>query len=189
MSTNFRVDPGYNADRNAKPSTSDLYLPLATKLWQGNVFTPVCQSFCSQDGYVCLWSGGVCHTPFGRQPPWAENPLLVDTYTPRQTPAGQTTPGRHTSPLGDTHPLSDTPQVDTPLADSPGRPLPWADTPPAQCMVGYTPLPQCMVRYTPLHSASWDTVNKRVVCIPLEYILVCLRCPKHRTRSEFFNWI
>ena len=25
-------------------------LPPATKLWQGNVFTPVCQSFCSQGG-------------------------------------------------------------------------------------------------------------------------------------------
>ena len=49
------------------------YLPPATKLRQGNVFTPVCQSFCSR--------GGVCHTHPGRQPP-------------RQSPPGQTLPAQ-----------------------------------------------------------------------------------------------
>ena len=74
-----------------------LFLPSATMLRQGNVFTPVCQSFCS--GGVCLWSGGVSatHTP-----------------PPRQThPLSQTSPlGRH--PLG-RHPRADTPQAHTPL--------------------------------------------------------------------------
>ena len=37
-----------------------------TKLWEGNIFTPVCQSFCSQ-------GEGVVHPP--RQiPPWEETP-------------------------------------------------------------------------------------------------------------------
>ena len=40
------------------------------KLWQGNVFTPVCQSFCSQGRWgVCLWSGGgVCPVNAGIHP-------------------------------------------------------------------------------------------------------------------------
>ena len=49
-----------------------IYRPQ-TKLWKGNVFTPVCQSFCSQGGHVCqgacgggmcargrAWQGGAC---------------------------------------------------------------------------------------------------------------------------------
>ena len=37
-----------------------LFLPPATKLRQGNVFTPVCHS---------VHRGGVCHTPPGQTPP------------------------------------------------------------------------------------------------------------------------
>ena len=63
---------------------------------------------------------------------------------------------------------------------------PWADTPlpsacwdthtPAQCMLGYTSPPaQCMLGSTlPLCSTCWDTVNKWVVRIPLECILVLM---------------
>ena len=79
-----------------------------------------------------------------------------------------------------------------PWADTP---VPWADTP-AQCMLGYTPSPaQCMLGYTHTpaqymlgyppphkHSACWDTVNKRVVRIPLECILVEL---SHYTYQVF----
>ena len=45
------------------------FLPPVTKLWQGNVFTPVCQSFCSQGGMhargacmvgACIAGGHVC---------------------------------------------------------------------------------------------------------------------------------
>ena len=89
----------------------------ATQLWQGNVFTPVCQSFCSQGrGCVADTSPGR-HTP-PRDTPWAD------------TAPGQThTPGRHTPvqthPPGQTPLCADTPRqipqskhtlVDTPQA-------------------------------------------------------------------------
>ena len=35
------------------------FLPPATKLWQGNIFTAVCQSFCSRGG-GSLCPGGLC---------------------------------------------------------------------------------------------------------------------------------
>ena len=59
---------------------------------QGNVFTPVCESFCSQGG--CL-----PHThPHPEQtPPWAD--------TPGQTPLGRQTPPGQTHPWADTTPL------------------------------------------------------------------------------------
>ena len=47
--------------------------------------------------------------------------------------------------------------------DRPSTDTPQADTPPAQCMLGYT---------HPLPSACWDMVNKRMVRILLECILV-----------------
>ena len=61
-------------------------LPPSTKLRQGNIFTPVCQSFCSQ-GVSASGLGGVCQTPPrqtpphpgqippGQTPPWADTPL------------------------------------------------------------------------------------------------------------------
>ena len=66
-------------------------LPLSTKLQQGNVFTPVCLSFCSQG------VGGVCHPPSrhppGRHPlgrlPWAD-PL--GRHPPAQCMLGYTHP-------------------------------------------------------------------------------------------------
>ena len=71
-------------------------LPPATKLRQGNVFTPVCHSV--HRGGVCLWSRGVSTTPPGQTPP-------ADP------------PGRH--PLG-RHPLADTPSLGRhPWADTP----------------------------------------------------------------------
>ena len=61
-----------------------------TKLRKGNVFTPVCQSFCSRGGgeVSVLVHAGI--HPQGRHPPW--------TDTPWQTP-----------PLG-RHPRTDTPR-------------------------------------------------------------------------------
>ena len=38
-----------------------MFLPPATKLRQGNVFTPVCQSFCSQEGMRATHA----HSPLG----------------------------------------------------------------------------------------------------------------------------
>ena len=89
-----------------------IFLPSATKLRQGNIFTSVCQEFCPEG---CLPHLSVC---------W-------DTHPPGQTPPsnGQTPLhlSRHPPPLG-RHPL--------PWADTP---LPWADTPPPRAD---TPPPQ-----------------------------------------------
>ena len=55
-----------------------------TKFEKGNVFTPVCQSFCPQDGDVCLWVQGT-------------HP--VDTYPfPQNTPKRRT-PGHTPTPV------------------------------------------------------------------------------------------
>ena len=93
----------------------------ATQLWQGNVFTPVCQSFCSQ-------GEGVCGRHIPRQ-----------THTPRQTPLGRHTP-RQTHPPGQTSPCAH-PQVDTSPADTPWqtppRHTPQTDTAPGHCSGRY----------------------------------------------------
>ena len=57
------------------------YLPPATKLWLGNVFTPVCQSFRSQGWCLPLEGLGV----------W---PPLGQTNPPGQAPPGRYPPGQ-----------------------------------------------------------------------------------------------
>ena len=97
-------------------------LPPATKLWQGNVFTPVCHSV-HREGCVCLWSwGGVCR--------------LLGRHSLGRPPPGQTPPGRH--PPGQTPSWAEPPWADTPHADTPGQISP-GQTPPrqTQCMLGY----------------------------------------------------
>ena len=87
------------------------FLPPATKLEQGNIFTSVCQEFCPQ---------GVCHQP----PPWADTPL--GRHTPGQTPprsrhpwgADPPPPGQ-TLPSGSRQPLS--PRSRPPQAVHAGR--------------------------------------------------------------------
>ena len=90
------------------------FLPSVTKLRQGNVFTPVCQSFHSQEA-GCLADTSLVDP--GQTPP-VYNPQ-VDT--PRQTPpvAWTDTPTR----WADT-PWADSPRTDTP---APGRWLSAAD--------------------------------------------------------------
>ena len=74
-----------------------------TKLRKGNVFTPVCQSFCSQGSTPV--HAGICH-PQGRHLPWAapwQTPPWADT--PRQTtpwaqPPGET-PHKQTATAAD----------------------------------------------------------------------------------------
>ena len=69
-----------------------LLLPPATKLRQGNVFTPVCQSFCSRGEGV-----SVREPPPPRQKsPWTE--------TPGQTPPGQESPRSETPPRAEITP-------------------------------------------------------------------------------------
>ena len=122
----------------------NVYLPSATKLWQGNVFRSVWG--------VCLSACWVTQpprqtpTPFGKTDPPGQTPPgqtlpLADTTppwqtpTPGQTPLGQTSPlDRHSPgqipPLG-RHPRVDTPLVRHPQADTPRirQTPPWADTP------------------------------------------------------------
>ena len=65
--------------------------------------------------------------------------------------------------------VADTPRADIPQADtSPLANTPWSDTPLGRHPPGQTPLPG----QTPPCSACRDTVNKRVVRILLECILV-----------------
>ena len=91
------------------PTECVSFLPSATKLRQGNVFTPVCQSVHRGGGYLpqCMLE----YTPW------------VDTRL-RQTPPRQThTPGQ-TPPWADLPadiPQADTPPFGDPLADTPGR--------------------------------------------------------------------
>ena len=72
------------------------FLPTSMKLRQGNIFTGICQSFCSQ-GRGCL-----------ADTPQADTSQAV--IPPRQTTQADTSPGQ-------IHPPSaDTPQADDPLA-------------------------------------------------------------------------
>ena len=96
------------------------FLPSATKMRQGNVFTPVCQSFCSQGEGVCL---SAC---------W-DTPLWAGTLPWVGTPPGRYTPWQvHPCPLAGTPPgPAHTPGWCTPWAGTPlGRYTPWAGTPP-----------------------------------------------------------
>ena len=79
-------------------------LPPATKLWQGNVFTPVSHSV-HRGGCLPLVQGGVCHTTLGRHSPWADTPhrqttpsACWDTHTPCPVHAGiRSSSGRYAS--------------------------------------------------------------------------------------------
>ena len=104
-----------------------LLLPIITapkrSLGQGNIFSRVCQEFCSQGGVPGQVPPTSRYTPRGRYTPWQVHPLgwytpqagtpLLDRYTTQQVhppqvhpPAGTTPPGRYTPweqcMLGDT---------------------------------------------------------------------------------------
>ena len=98
------------------------FLPIATKLLEGNLFTPVCQSFCSEGGWgVCL---SVCWdsrppTPPGTDPPGADSPPGADTPS---TPPGADNPHRRRHPREQTPPRSRHPLgADTPRPVHAGR--------------------------------------------------------------------
>ena len=112
---------------------------------QGNIFTPVCHSFCSQGGSASVHAG---------IPPWEQTPLLG-----ADTPLEQTHPPGADTPRG-----ADPPGADTPWADPLG-----ADTPPEQTPPGAdTPQEQT----PPPGSRLQHTVYERPVRILLECILV-----------------
>ena len=113
------------------------FLPPATKLRQVNVFTPVCQSFCSQ-GVSASGLGGVCQTttwadtPMGRPPP-SRHPLpsgCWNTHLPSQCMLGYTPPAD--CMLGCTPPCPVHAGIYTPCPVHAGM-----HTPPTQCMLGY----------------------------------------------------
>ena len=82
------------------------FLPAATKLGQGNVFTGVCDS---------VHRGGVCLSACWDTPP----PPGADTPSQEQTPLGADTPQEQT-PLGaETPPGTDTPLEQTPSGSRP----------------------------------------------------------------------
>ena len=105
------------------------------------------------------------------QPPWADIPYGQTSF--RQTPPGKTQTLGRNPPWADTPPQGRWPPGRHPSGQTPPCPMhAGIHTPSAECMFGYTPT-QCMLGYTsPLPSACWDMVNKWVVCIPPEWILV-----------------
>ena len=77
----------------------DCFLPVATKLDQGNIFTSVCQEFCPQGESACWdtppWDQAP--PPRSRHPPGADTPPGPDTprtrhHPPRADPPGPDTP-------------------------------------------------------------------------------------------------
>ena len=65
------------------------YYRLQTKLWKGNVFTPVCQSFCSQERVSAR--GGVHPSMHWTDSPWADTPTpspLAATAEDGKQPTG-----------------------------------------------------------------------------------------------------
>ena len=116
---------------------------------QGNIFTPVCHSFCSQRG------GGLPQCMLGYHPPGADTPLGSDTPVPDTTPQGADIPPQEQTPPG-----ADTPPDTTPRSRPPrGRHPPGPDTLPDQ-----TPPPGSRLQHT---------VYERPVRTLLECILVC----------------
>ena len=108
-----------------------LYLPAATKLGQGNVFTGVCDS---------VHRGGLPQCMLGYRPP-AQTPTRSrhppDQTPPRADPPEQTPPWKQTPPGPDTPreqtpPGPDTPQSRPPRADTPLE----ADTPRTTHLLG-----------------------------------------------------
>ena len=82
-----------------------VFLPPANEVCEGYVFTPVCQSFCSQEGCLPQCMLGYTHPhPLG-----ADTPPGADTPGNRHTPGADTPPctvhaGRYEQQAGGTHP-------------------------------------------------------------------------------------
>ena len=81
------------------------YLPPANEVCEGYVFTPVCQSFCSQGGeYLGRYPPGTRYPSDQVHPPWDQVHPLQDQVHPlrtRYTPQDQVhPPGTRYTPLG-----------------------------------------------------------------------------------------
>ena len=92
-----------------------LFLLATTKLGQGNIFTSVCQEFCTHGGSASVHAG--MHPP-SRHPPGADTPR-PDTTNP---PGADTTPWEQTPPPGpEPPPGTDPPGADTSIRSTSGR--------------------------------------------------------------------
>ena len=93
---------------NAIPSTSAPYeppgenftvlLPPANEVCKGYVFTPVCQSFCSQGEGSASVHGGIPPHPWQGRPPWQGDP------PGKADPPCAMHAGRYGQQAGDMHP-------------------------------------------------------------------------------------
>ena len=88
-----------------KPLAIVKYLPAATKLGQGNIFTSVYQEFCPQGGSASVHAGihhppptRTRHTPLGVDPPDQAHHPPPEEQTP---PIPATPPGADTPPEAD----------------------------------------------------------------------------------------
>ena len=130
-------------------STKLEFLPAATKLGQGNIFTSVCLSTVGGEGCLpqCMLGYPPRSRPPGADPPWEQTP-------PEQTPPDQAPPREQTPPTRHTPPGSDPPQArHTP--SPPNQPPPGADPPPPG---PGTPPPReadCSIRLTSGQYASY----------------------------------
>ena len=113
---NFIFDDFSSYWSDSGQSESDfhcLLLPSATKLRKGNVFTPVCQSFCSQGGCIpaCIGALGQTPPPPGRYPNVSQHALGQTLPCVSQHALGQTLPRVSQHALGQTptppHPTPD----------------------------------------------------------------------------------
>ena len=95
-------------------ATRSQYLPAATKLGQGNIFTSVCQEFCPQGGRVSASVHAGIHSP-GANTPQEQTP----------PPLGADTPPRSRPPRADTHPRSRHPPGSRPPQSRHTAPSPW----------------------------------------------------------------
>ena len=132
------------------------FLPAATKLDQGNIFTSVCQEFCPQGGRVSASvHAGIHTTPPTRQTP---PPPGADTPQTRQTSSGADTPPpspqtRQTPPGVDTpSPLPPTRQTPPPTRQT--NPPRTRQTPPPQKQTPAHGLRAAGTHPTGMHSCS-----------------------------------
>ena len=101
-----------------------IFLPPANEVCEGYVITPVCQSFCSQEGCLPQCMLGYTHPP-EQTPPGAEPPMGSDTPRSRYSPQEQTPP-RSRHPAGSRHPLgADTHQEQCMLGDMGNKQAVW----------------------------------------------------------------
>ena len=150
--------------KEAKWSHLCTFLPPATKLGQGYVFTGVCHSV--NRGWGCLPQCMLGYTPRADMPPLSRHAPPWADMPPRSRHA----PPRADIPPGSRHP----PGADMPPWSRPPQQMhPWNQVHPPGLST-HPPRTKYThgTKYTPPASMLWDTVNARAVRILLECNLV-----------------